>query len=176
MLPTEYGKECVHVELREGWHYNAIVYEEQIQNLVLDKNQVVNDIKCTAHYNKILSESIFSLCPEGAGPNTLRLWESIAVGSIPVIFSDDVSIIQESNFGKELLDCIVHWRKPIDKCLFNYLDSINDTELERMRLKLINLYPYFEQYSIFDNTGMTPVYGDLKSIPNQIYKHKKLPS
>ena len=25
------------------------------------------------------------LCPAGAGPNTLRLWESLAVGSVPVL-------------------------------------------------------------------------------------------
>ena len=43
----------------------------------------------TRRYNELLSDSVFSLCPEGAGPNTLRLWESLAVGAIPVVIVED---------------------------------------------------------------------------------------
>jgi len=28
---------------------------------------------------------VFSLCPAGAGPNSLRLWEALAVGAVPVL-------------------------------------------------------------------------------------------
>jgi len=38
-----------------------------------------------AEYNRVLSDSMFSLCPAGAGANTLRLWESLAVGAVPVL-------------------------------------------------------------------------------------------
>jgi len=31
---------------------------------------------------------VFSICPSGAGPNSLRLWECLANGSIPVLLSD----------------------------------------------------------------------------------------
>ncbi|MDH4390035.1 MAG: exostosin family protein [Aquabacterium sp.] len=39
----------------------------------------------TAVGNQVLSESVFSLCPAGAGTNTSRLWESLAVGAVPVL-------------------------------------------------------------------------------------------
>ncbi len=148
-----YGKDCVHVELREQWHYNKVVYDEQVQNKAKEKSSIISDIQSTGHYNKILSDSIFSLCPEGAGPNTLRFWESLAIGSIPVIFSDDLAIFQESNYGAELLKCIVHWAKPIDKSLFEHLENMDRNEIERKRLRLIELYPDFESYTIFDSVG-----------------------
>jgi hypothetical protein len=39
-------------------------------------------------FRDILNESIFSLCPRGYGPTSFRLYESIQVGSIPIIISD----------------------------------------------------------------------------------------
>lgn len=35
--------------------------------------------------NQVLSESVFSLCPAGAGANMSRLWQSLAVGAVPVL-------------------------------------------------------------------------------------------
>ena len=40
-------------------------------------------------FERILQESIFSLCPDGSGSKSTRLWKSICCGAIPVILSDD---------------------------------------------------------------------------------------
>jgi hypothetical protein len=39
-------------------------------------------------YKEVLENSQISLCPRGTGPSTLRFFESISVGSVPVIFND----------------------------------------------------------------------------------------
>lgn len=39
-------------------------------------------------YNQVLSDSVFVLCPAGAGRNTIRLWEALAAGAIPVLFDE----------------------------------------------------------------------------------------
>lgn len=71
----------IYFELYNHWFYDRNVYKNKgISN---------NQIERITHYNEILSNSIFSLCPEGTGPNTIRIWESMALGSIPVIYSDD---------------------------------------------------------------------------------------
>jgi hypothetical protein len=78
----------VHIDLKDEWHFHDIVYNEQaLGSEVSSKEKSVND-KNVQRYNRLLSDSQFSLCPSGAGPNSLRLWESLAVGSIPVILSD----------------------------------------------------------------------------------------
>jgi hypothetical protein len=45
-------------------------------------------------YKDILSRSRFSLCPRGTGPNTIRLWESLQAGAIPIIISDTLTLPQ----------------------------------------------------------------------------------
>lgn len=39
-------------------------------------------------YKEILCNTKFSLCPPGTGVSTIRLYESMAAGSIPVVFND----------------------------------------------------------------------------------------
>ena len=69
------------VRVTDRWHFENVVYAEQIggqQAAETGEDEV-------ASYNALLSDSVFSLCPAGAGANTLRLWESLAVGAVPVL-------------------------------------------------------------------------------------------
>jgi hypothetical protein len=34
-----------------------------------------------------MQSSVFALCPSGSGPNSIRLWEALGFGAIPVILS-----------------------------------------------------------------------------------------
>lgn len=73
---------------REEWHYNKIVYDLQISETGSVKDEKLIDNDASEQFKEILSRSIFSLCPSGSGPNSIRLWESIGLGSIPVILAD----------------------------------------------------------------------------------------
>jgi hypothetical protein len=35
-----------------------------------------------------VQRSVFALCPSGSGPNSIRLWEALGYGAIPVILAD----------------------------------------------------------------------------------------
>lgn len=72
---------------REDWHYNKIVYSHQVKATHADPAGLV-DMDRSKIFKETLNRSIFSLCPSGSGPNSIRLWESIASGSIPVIMAD----------------------------------------------------------------------------------------
>lgn len=72
---------------REQWHYNKIVYNHQIYGTADPKSELV-DNNAAQEFKKILLKSVFSLCPSGSGPNSIRLWESIGYGAIPVILAD----------------------------------------------------------------------------------------
>ena len=69
------------VRVTDHWHFEQVVYGEQIGG----EQPALGSVDAAQSYNALLSDSIFSLCPAGAGANTLRLWESLAVGSIPVL-------------------------------------------------------------------------------------------
>src|SRR5262249_40645272 len=75
------------IMLRDTWHYERWVYEYQLKNKECCEEARV-DMKAAALFRASLNNSIFALCPSGAGPNSLRLWESIAAGVIPVILAD----------------------------------------------------------------------------------------
>ncbi|MEP0391851.1 MAG: exostosin family protein [Erythrobacter sp.] len=73
---------------RDNWHYNKTVYDAQILGRVAeDSKGIVNEDR-SAEFRRIMDESVFSLCPSGTGPNSIRLWESLLNGSIPVILAD----------------------------------------------------------------------------------------
>ena len=76
-----------HIRQTGSWHFNTSVFTSK-QNSKYELDPGGDHDTNTVAYNNILKDSVFSLCPVGAGPNTIRLWESLAVGSIPVVLSD----------------------------------------------------------------------------------------
>lgn len=75
------------VKGRDEWHYNKVVYDFQIRKRAASGDGLVCD-DASAEFLQILHKSVFSLCPSGSGPNSIRLWESIGAGAIPVILAD----------------------------------------------------------------------------------------
>lgn len=80
------------IKRRERWHYEAEVYHRQIDGASLDVNSKANADSNALEYDQLLRSSIFTLCPSGSGPNSIRLWEAIAFGSIPVLLSDTLRL------------------------------------------------------------------------------------
>lgn len=72
---------------RDTWHYNKIVYEHQIKGVQAPAEKLV-DQSASEEFKRLLRDSTFALCPSGSGPNSIRLWESLGAGSIPVILAD----------------------------------------------------------------------------------------
>lgn len=73
---------------RDGWHYQGIVYDRQIRALPNTDRITRLERDRSAAFREIMDESVFSLCPSGTGPNSIRLWEAALNGSIPVVLSD----------------------------------------------------------------------------------------
>jgi glycosyltransferase involved in cell wall biosynthesis len=72
---------------RDGWHYEKIVYDKQVHKTSANSAELV-DKGMSAQFKDILKQSTFTLCPSGSGPNSIRLWESLGYGSVPVILAD----------------------------------------------------------------------------------------
>ena len=82
------GEPDCRIELTgDRWHFDGIVYGHQVRNEPLDAHAGgANEVD---RYNALLGDSVFALCPCGAGPNTLRLWEALAAGSVPVLIGHE---------------------------------------------------------------------------------------
>ncbi len=76
------------IEIRKNWHFNQIVYDHQIRKSNNSNTEaLINDDHSQAFLSS-LGNSLFILCPSGSGPNSIRLWETIASGRIPVVLAD----------------------------------------------------------------------------------------
>lgn len=75
------------VIVRDNWHYERVVYDHQVHGTAKSPKELIDD-DASAQYVNSLRNSIFCLCPSGTGPNSIRLWEAIGSGSIPVVMSE----------------------------------------------------------------------------------------
>ncbi len=73
---------------RDSWHLEGLVYKSQVLGESLNIKELNDEAKKSSEYASILMNSVYSLCPSGAGCNTIRYWESLAYGCIPVVLSD----------------------------------------------------------------------------------------
>lgn len=81
-----------YVKSRDGWHYAKQVYKEQVKGI--QDEAAKNDERGSSQERKtrefidLMKDSIFTLCPSGTGPNSIRLWEALQTRSIPVVLAD----------------------------------------------------------------------------------------
>ncbi len=78
------------LEEREEWHFEQEVYREQLHGQRPDPERRRQRAADADAYAAALERSCFALCPAGAGPNSIRLWEALGFGAIPVILSDSL--------------------------------------------------------------------------------------
>jgi hypothetical protein len=141
------------IEDTKLWHFEKNVYTEQVLNKSLPSTYYETQLKQTEHYNEILSNSEFSLCPVGAGPNTIRLWESICTGSIPIIIADEFDIqstlhptLQNLRFYIQLPYTSIHLKS--SNHLTKYLESISKDDIEQMRKNCIQIHNFLQDQFI----------------------------
>lgn len=77
---------------REHWHYHRVVYRHQIGRAGIGATDGLLDDVAAREFSEALSRSVFALCPSGSGPNSIRLWEALEAGAIPVILSDHLAL------------------------------------------------------------------------------------
>jgi hypothetical protein len=148
-LAKKENRSDVLVEVGDVWNFEQIVFNEQVKSIMVPSEAKKASLDSARRYNEILSDSIFSLCPEGAGPNTLRFWESLAVGAIPVVLSDEWHLPEISFEGTRLDEaCILYPTHNIDE-LFSYLRSLKTSHIESMQKRAIRLYKKIKQNKCF---------------------------
>jgi len=80
------------LERRDEWHFEQAVYREQLLGLPTDAARAAARDAQAGAYAETLQQSCFALCPSGSGPNSIRLWEALGYGAIPVILADGLCL------------------------------------------------------------------------------------
>jgi len=100
-----------------------------------------------------LNKNYFSLCPRGTGPGSIRLYESMGCGCIPIIISDDY---------KKPLDWYLNWddfsitiMESEIACIPDIINNIPDDEIEKMSETSNNVFQkYFSPERIYSIVEM----------------------
>lgn len=128
---------CI-VKNTKMWHFEKMVYSK-LQNVKGNINSGENESRSRSNYNKILLDSRYSLCPSGSGPNSIRFWESLGAGSIPILLADTLVLSEHSLWEESILrvkesdlDTIPH-----------LLSKIDEEEEKRRRENCLAIYEYF---------------------------------
>ena len=80
------------LESRSEWHFEQVVYREQVHGQAADAERHAELSAEASSYATALQQSVFALCPSGSGPNSIRLWEALGYGAIPVILAETLSL------------------------------------------------------------------------------------
>jgi hypothetical protein len=80
------------VEGRSEWHFEQQVYREQVHGEIPDPARHGELKREAESYVATLRQSLFALCPSGSGPNSIRLWEALGYGAIPVLLADTLAL------------------------------------------------------------------------------------
>ena len=133
-------RDDIYIKNTGDWHFNQLVYHSSQSN-ELKENINDNHNKKTDMYNEILLSSRYSLCPSGSGPNSIRFWESLAIGSIPILLADTLEL-PENNLWK---DSIITVAEKDLHLLNNILSKIDIQTENNMRKNCIQLYNYYRK-------------------------------
>lgn len=77
---------------RDAWHFDRAVYQEQLGEMAATDQERLTEKKMAEEYLSGIRKSWFTLCPTGSGPNSIRIFESLALGSIPVILTKSLRL------------------------------------------------------------------------------------
>lgn len=86
------GADDVLIVRREAWHFDRAVYAEQMKGVAPDAARLALERQHRDEYLQAIRDSVFTLCPTGSGPNSIRIGEALALGSIPVILTRDLAL------------------------------------------------------------------------------------
>jgi hypothetical protein len=89
-------------------------------------------------YIRTLSNTKVCFCPRGTGPSTIRLWEAMATGCIPLLITDSLKLplADEIDWDRFMIRIQPHLTPLVDPIL----DLLNDNDLQKMSDKVIDVY------------------------------------
>ncbi len=89
-------------------------------------------------YQNVLARSRFSLCPRGAGPSTIRFWESLQAGAIPVLLADAMALPKIEGINWD--DCIVRVPEKNISSIDRIIRAISPEKEECIRENCLRAY------------------------------------
>ena len=107
---------------RSEWHFEQDVYRNQLLGeSEVDAKRRIRE-KNENEYIEIMEDTVFCLCPSGSGPNSIRLWEAIEFGCVPVLISSQLELTKKLHCKYKFLELTE--KEYVIKNLPTYLSNV----------------------------------------------------
>lgn len=123
---------------RDEWHLQHAVYENQIELTFRDGPMTRKLADQADEYRGVLDQSLFSLCPSGSGPSTIRLWECIGAGCIPVVFKNSLRFPGDDPNWAEAVIAFDDDEQSVAQIDSRLRTLFNDSDLVNRKLDLLS--------------------------------------
>lgn len=118
------------IKYRDAWHWRGRGSGEEW----LRRHKESAD-----EFRSVLSRSRFSLCPRGNGPSTIRFWESLQAGAIPVLLSDEMRLPEELDWNS----CTIRLPEDSVESVFSVLEGVSPSREQELREGSLHAYARF---------------------------------
>jgi hypothetical protein len=125
----------VYIKNTGAWFFNNVVYSRK-QNAVGELNEGADKAGEVNEYMSVMADSRWALCPGGSGPSSIRFWEALALGAIPVLLSDTMDLPEHKLWG----DAIVRVPEVDVGGVREVLESISWEREQEMRENCVKIY------------------------------------
>ncbi|MCP9841798.1 exostosin family protein [Synechococcus sp. J7-Johnson] len=139
-----------YIKITSEWHFEKTVYQEQVAGMPLSTGEKEAANIREQKFRELLQRSIFSLCPSGSGPNSIRLWESIGFGSIPVLLADGLKLParigweEDSGYWSNGILIVSEQEKAVAKLPSLLKELANDSAfIRRQRASLSQIWDHY---------------------------------
>jgi hypothetical protein len=132
-------KSDVYIKNTGDWHFNTVVYSNK-QNHIGELNEDTLHKQKTYEYNELLLKSKYTLCPSGSGPNSIRFWEALGTGSIPVLLADTLELPENKLWESAIIKIKEAEIDNIDEVL----RKISQDEENKRRKICLELYEFYK--------------------------------
>lgn len=74
----------IYINVNNEFYYNKYIYDNTIEKHIIDTSD---------SYIMLLQNSKYTLCPSGTGVNSIRFFEALSYGSVPILLADTIKMI-----------------------------------------------------------------------------------
>ena len=90
-------------------------------------------------FKQVLARSRFSLCPRGYAPNSIRFWESLQAGAIPLLISDTARLPEGFDWNR----CCIRVAEKDIETIPDIIKTISPDQELKMREACFDAYKMF---------------------------------
>ncbi len=121
------------IKRREKWHFHLRFKNRIIRLVVFEQKEQEK-----REYQDVLARSRFSLCPRGTGPSTIRFWESLQAGAIPVLLADAMALPKIKGINWD--DCVIQIAEKDVSSIDKVIRSISPAKEEQLRKNCLHAF------------------------------------